>query len=295
MNLSERDGGLPPDSVVQDEDTILEDSERLIGKYHQRGDGAMIQMALAPCSPFSVTRSLMTRTAELAARHDVRLHTHLAETQDENAFCLETMGCRPLDYLEQCGWLNDRVWLAHGIHFNEAEIGRLAAAGASVTHCACSNQVLASGMCPVHGMESAGVKVGLGVDGSASADSSNLMQEVRAAFLLQRLQYGVSAVSHRDALRWATTGSAGCIGRSADLGVIAPGYQADLALFSLDELRFAGHGDPLAALVLCGAHKADRVMIGGGWTVVDGEIPGLDLAELGRSHQATARRMAGQN
>jgi 8-oxoguanine deaminase len=295
MNLSERDGGLPPDSVVQDEDTILEDSERLIGKYHQRGDGAMIQMALAPCSPFSVTRSLMTRTAELAARHDVRLHTHLAETEDENAFCLETMGCRPLDYLEDCGWLNDRVWLAHGIHFNEAEIGRLAAAGASVTHCACSNQVLASGMCPVHGMESAGVKVGLGVDGSASADSSNLMQEVRAAFLLQRLLYGVSTVSHRDALRWATKGSAACIGRSADLGVIAPGYQADLALFRLDELRFAGHGDPLAALVLCGAHKADRVMIGGRWTVVDGGIPGLDIAELGRSHQAMARRMASQN
>jgi 8-oxoguanine deaminase len=295
MNLSERDGGLPPDSVVQDEDTILEDSERLIGKYHQRGDGAMIQMALAPCSPFSVTRSLMTRTAELAARHDVRLHTHLAETEDENAFCLETMGCRPLDYLEECGWLNDRVWLAHGIHFDEAEIGRLAAAGASVTHCACSNQVLASGMCPVHGMESAGVRVGLGVDGSASADSSNLMQEVRAAFLLQRLQYGVSAVSHWDALRWATKGSAACIGRSADLGVIAPGYQADLALFRLDELRFAGHGDPLAALVLCGAHKADRVMIGGRWTVVDGGIPSLDIAELGRSHQAMGRRIADQN
>jgi 8-oxoguanine deaminase len=143
-------------------------------------------------------------------------------------------------------------------------------------------------------MESAGVKVGLGVDGSASADSSNLMQEVRAAFLLQRLQYGVSNVSHRDALRWATTGSAACIGRS-DLGVIAPGYQADLALFRLDELRFAGHGDPLAALVLCGAHKADRVMIGGRWTVVDGEIPGLDIAELSRGHQGITRRMAGQS
>jgi 8-oxoguanine deaminase len=294
MNLSERDGGLPPDSVVQDEDTILEDSERLIGTYHQRGDGAMIQIALAPCSPFSVTRSLMSRTAELASRRDVRLHTHLAETKDENSFCLETMGCRPLDYLEECGWLNDRVWLAHGIHFNADEIGRLAAAGAAVTHCACSNQVLASGMCPVHGMESAGVRVGLGVDGSASADSGNLIQEVRAAFLLQRLRYGVSNVSHRDALRWATTGSAACIGRP-DLGVIAPGYQADLALFRLDELRFAGHGDPLAALVLCGAHKADCVMIGGHWTVVDGEIPGLDIAELIRNHQGMARRMAGQS
>ncbi|WP_158045362.1 8-oxoguanine deaminase [Skermanella pratensis] len=290
MNLSERDGGLPPDGVVQDEDTILEDSRRLIEAHHQRGDGAMIQIALAPCSPFSVTRSLMTRTAELADRHDVRLHTHLAETEDENAFCLETMGRRPLDYLEDCGWLSGRVWLAHGIHFTPAEIDRLAAAGTAVTHCACSNQVLASGMCPVHGMERAGVKVGLGVDGSASADSSNLMQEVRAAFLLQRLQYGVAAVSHRDALRWATAGSAACIGRT-DLGTIAEGLQADLALFKLDELRFAGHGDPLAALVLCGAHRADRVMIAGRWTVEDGRIPGLDAAELARTHQSVTRRM----
>lgn len=290
MNLSERDGGLPPDGVVQDEDTILEDSLRLIEAHHQRGDGAMVQIALAPCSPFSVTRSLMTRTAELAERHDVRLHTHLAETEDENAFCLETLGRRPLDYLEDCGWLSDRVWLAHGIHFTPAEIGRLAAAGTSVTHCACSNQVLASGMCPVHGMERAGVTVGLGVDGSASADSSNLMQEVRAAFLLQRLQYGVTAVSHRDALRWATAGSAACIGRR-DLGTIAEGFQADLALFKLDELRFAGHGDPLAALVLCGAHRADRVMIAGRWTVEDGRITGLDTAELARTHQSIARRM----
>ncbi|UEM06234.1 8-oxoguanine deaminase [Skermanella rosea] len=290
MNLSERDGGLPPDGVVQDEDTILEDSRRLIETHHQRGDGAMVQIALAPCSPFSVTRSLMTRTAELAERHDVRLHTHLAETEDENAFCLETLGRRPLDYLEDCGWLSDRVWLAHGIHFTPAEIDRLAAAGTSVTHCACSNQVLASGMCPVHGMERAGVKVGLGVDGSASADSSNLIQEVRAAFLLQRLQYGVTAVSHRDALRWATVGSAACIGRS-DLGTIAEGLQADLALFKLDELRFAGHGDPLAALVLCGAHRADRVMVAGRWTVEDGRIPDLDTAELARAHQSIARRM----
>jgi len=292
MNLSVRDGGLPPDSVVQDEDTILEDSQRLIEAHHERGAGAMVQIALAPCSPFSVTRSLMGRTAELAARFDVRLHTHLAETQDENAFCVEKFGCRPLDYLEDCGWLNDRVWLAHGIHFDEAEIGRLAAAGISVSHCACSNQALASGMCPVHGMERAGVAVGLGWDGSASADSSNLMQEVRAAFLLQRLQYGVTAVSHRDALRWATAGSAACIGRP-DLGRIAAGFQADLALFKLDELRFAGHGNPLAALVLCGAHRADQVMIAGRWTVEQGSIPGLDIAELARSHQAISRRMTG--
>jgi 8-oxoguanine deaminase len=292
MNLSVRDGGLPPDSVVQDEDAILADSERLVAAHHQPGDGAMVQIALAPCSPFSVTGSLMRRTAELADRLDVRLHTHLAETEDENRFCVEKFGGRPLDYLEECGWLGPRTWLAHGVHFDEVEIGRMARAGTAVTHCPCSNQVLGSGHCPVHGMERAGMSVGLGVDGSASNDGSNLMQEVRAAFLLQRHHYGVTAISHRDALRWATAGSAACLGRS-DLGTIAPGKQADLALFALDELRFAGHGDPLAALVLCGAHRADFVMVGGTWRVEHGAIPGLDLPRLIRSHQALAARMQG--
>lgn len=290
MNLSARDGGLPPASVVQDEDTILADSERLIAAHHQAGDGAMIQIALAPCSPFSVTTSLMHRTAELAARHDVRLHTHLAETEDENRFCEARFGCRPLDYLEDCGWLGRRTWLAHGIHFNRAEIARLARAGTAVTHCPCSNQALGSGSCPVHGMERAGLRVGLGLDGSASNDGSNMIQEVRAAFLLQRLRTGVTAVGHRDALRWATEGSAACLGRP-DLGAIAPGKQADLALFALDELRFAGHGDPLAALVLCGAHRADFVMVGGAWRVEQGAIPGLDLPGLIRRHQALAARI----
>lgn len=292
LDLSEKDGQTPPDGMVQDEDTILADSERLIRTHHEAGEGAMVQIALAPCWPFCVTRSLMERTAELAARHDVRLHTHLGETQDEIRLCQETHGCRPLDYLESCGWLSDRVWLAHGVHFDADEIGRLARAGMAVTHCACSNQALGSGHCPVHAMERAGLAVGLGVDGSASNDSSNLMQEVRAAFLLQRHHYGVSAVGHRDALRWATAGSAACIGRP-DLGAITAGRQADLALFRLDELRFAGHGDPLAALVLCGAHRADRVMVAGRWTVEDGRIPGLDLAELVRRHQANARRLHG--
>ena len=191
MNLSQRDGGLPPDSVVQDEDTILADFERVVARYHEAGDGAMVQIALAPCSPFSVTTSLMRATADLARRLDVRLHTHLAETEDENRFCQEAHNCRPLDYLEDCGWLNDRIWLAHGIHFNAGEIKRLARAGTTVSHCACSNQTLASGTCPVCAMEEAGMRVGLGVDGSASNDASNLMQEVRAAFLLQRGRYGV--------------------------------------------------------------------------------------------------------
>ena len=294
MNLSQRDGGLPPDSVVQDEDTILADSERLVARYHQAGEGAMVQIALAPCSPFSVTTSLMRATADLARRLDVRMHTHLAETEDENRYCLEIYQCRPLDYLEDCGWLNDRVWLAHGVHFNADEIKRLGRAGTTIAHCACSNQTLASGTCQVCAMEEAGVGVGLGVDGSASNDASNLMQEVRAAFLVQRSRYGVGKVSHLDALRWATKGSAACAGRK-DIGEIAVGAMADLALFKLDELRFSGSGDPLAALVLCGAHRADRVMVGGHWTVANGQIPGLDLAGLIGRHSAAARKLQGDS
>jgi len=290
MNRSQRDGGLPPDSVVQDEDTILADSARVVAKHHQRGEEAMVQIALAPCSPFSVTTSLMRKTAELAEKLDVRLHTHLAETEDENRFCEQIHNCRPLDYLEQCGWLNARTWLAHGIFFNAEEMKRLSRAKTTISHCACSNQLLASGCCPVCEMEEAGVAIGLGVDGSASNDASNLMQEVRAAFLLQRARYGVLKVSHKDALRWATRGSAACVGRP-ELGEIAVGKAADLALFKLDELRFSGHGDPVAAMVLCGAHRADRVMAAGKWAVIDGAIPGLDVADLIRRHSAAARAM----
>lgn len=290
MNRSQKDGGLPPDSVVQDEDTILADSARVVAQHHQRGEDAMVQIALAPCSPFSVTTSLMSATADLAAKLDVRMHTHLAETEDENKFCEQMHGCRPLDYLEQCGWLNHRTWLAHGIHFSAAEMQRLAKAKTTISHCACSNQVLASGCCPVCEMEDAGVSIGLGVDGSASNDESNLMQEVRAAFLLQRSRYGVGRVSHKDALRWATKGSAACVGRP-ELGEIAIGKQADLAMYKLDELRFSGYGDPLAALVLCGAHRADRVMVGGRWVVTDGAIPGLDIADLVSRHTAAAHAM----
>ncbi|MDB5654547.1 MAG: 8-oxoguanine deaminase [Tardiphaga sp.] len=290
MNRSVKDGGLPPDSVVQDEDTILADSERVVAKFHERGDDAMVQIALAPCSPFSVTTSLMRSTAALAQRLDVRLHTHLGETQDENRYCEEIYGCRPLDYLEQTGWLNHRTWLAHGIHFDAAEMLRLGKAKTSISHCSCSNQLLASGCCPVCEMEDAGVSIGLGVDGSASNDGSNLMQEVRAAFLLQRARYGVGRVSHKDALRWATKGSAACVGRP-ELGEIAVGKMADLALFRLDELRFSGHGDALAALVLCGAYRADRVMVGGQWRVIDGAIPGMDLGDLIRRHSAAAKAL----
>ncbi|MDH3658831.1 MAG: amidohydrolase family protein, partial [Alphaproteobacteria bacterium] len=275
----------------QREDTILADCERLIGKHHQTGEGAMVQIALAPCSPFSVTDGLMRASAELAARFDVRLHTHLAETEDEEAWCRDRFGCRPLDYLEQVGWLTDRVWLAHGIWFDDDEIKRLGRAKTAISHCPTSNMILASGCCQVPALEAAGAPVGIGVDGSASNDSSNLIEELRHAFLLQRLHHGAERISHHDALRWATKGSAACIGRS-DIGQIAPGMQADLALFRLDELRFSGAGDPLAALILCGANRADRVMVQGRWRVEDGRIPGLDTDRLRAEHGAAARALA---
>ncbi len=291
MNLSVKDGGLPPDSVVQDEDTILSDCERVIAKYHQRGEGAQIQVALAPCSPFSVTQSLMCACGELAAKHDCRLHTHLAETHDEDEFCRARFGSSPVDYLEEVGWLNDRTWLAHGIHFSDGEIGRLAKNGVSVCHCPTSNMVLASGHCRTLELEKAGVAVGLGVDGSASNDNSNLMEGVRHALLMNRLKYGQN-VTHLDVLRWATRGSARCLGRS-DIGEIAVGKQADLALYTLDELRFSGAGDSIAALVLCGAHRADRVMIGGEWRVIDGVPVGVDVERLRFEHGEAAGAFLG--
>ena len=292
MSLSQEDGGLPPKEVVQTEDTILADSQRLIGRYHQKGDGAMVQIALAPCSPFSVSEEVMRSSAELARAHGVRLHTHLAETEDETEFCLKTLGHRPVDYLEKVGWMGHDVWLAHGIHFTPEEIVRLGRAGVGTCHCPSSNMVLASGICATLDQEAAGAPIGLGVDGSASNDCSNLIQEVRQALLLQRLRYGSERVSHLDALRWATSGSARCLGRS-DIGEIAPGKQADLALFRLDEPRFSGAGDPLAALLLCGAHRADYVMIQGRWVVEQGEIPGLDLEDLMAQHRALATDLAG--
>lgn len=287
MSLGEDQGGLPPRNTVQTEEKILRDCERVAERWHDPSPGSRLQIAFAPCSPFSVSESLMTDTAELARQYGVRLHTHLAETHDETAFCERQSGLRPLDYLEHTGWLGDDVWLAHGIHFNDEEVQRLGSAGVGITHCPGSNMVLASGICRTLELEEAGARLGLGVDGSASNDCSNLMQEVRQALLLQRLRYGAERVTHLDALRWATAGSADCLGR-ADIGRIAVGCCADLALYNLDEPRFSGAGDPLAALVLCGAHRADRVMVDGRWVVESGEITGLDMAALMEEHRACA-------
>lgn len=292
MSLGEADGGLPPQQVVQREETILADCERLITRFHDADEGAMTQVALAPCSPFSVTTELMTETATLAATHNVRLHTHLAETLDEEAFCRQRFGMRTVDYLESVNWLQDRTWLAHGIHFNAEEIARLGRAGVGITHCPSSNMMLASGICQVQALETAGCPVGIGVDGSASNDCSNMIQEVRQAMYLQRLRYGAAGVGHQDALRWATQGSARVLGRN-DIGILAPGKQADIALFRLDELRFSGSHDPLAALLLCGAHQADAVMVAGRWRVQHGQLLNADLEALKRQHREAARQLAG--
>ncbi len=290
MSLGEEQGGLPPQSVVQDEETIVADCERLIGRYHDPSDGAMINIALAPCSPFSVSRELMRVTAGLAERHGVRLHTHLAETADETAYCERLFGQRPLDYLADVGWLSGHTWLAHGIHFTDAEIRRLAAAGVGIAHCPSSNMLLASGICPTLDLEAAGSPVGLAVDGSASNDHSSLIEEVRQALLLGRLRYGAERVTHQRVLHLATAGSAACLGRR-DIGGLEVGQQADLALFRLDELRFSGAENPLAALVVVGAARADRVMVAGQWRVTDGEPVGVDLGRLRAEHAAAARRL----
>jgi 8-oxoguanine deaminase len=288
MNLSEKDGGLPPDTVVQDEDTILADCERVLSRYHDASAGSMLQVALAPCAPFTVTKRLMVDSVGLAERFKCRLHTHLGETRDENEYCLEHFSCRPVDYLEECGWLTDRVWLAHGIHFNDSEVHRLGRHRVGVCHCPTSNMVLASGQCRTKELEAAGSPVGLGVDGSASNDNSNLMEGVRHALMINRLTYDAASVTHFDVFRWASEGSARCLGRD-DLGKIAVGKQADLAFYTLDELRFSGAGDPLAALVLCGAHAADRVMVKGAWKVEEGRPVGIDVAELRREHGEAAK------
>jgi len=229
----------------------------------------------------------MKDSAELARKHKVRLHTHLGETNDENDFCLSQFGKRPVDYLEEVNWLSSDVWLAHGIHFTEEEINRLGKHQVGISHCPSSNMLLASGICHGLELEQAGAIVGLGVDGSASNDGSNMIQELRQALFIQRLRYPASQVTHQKIFSWATQGGANIMGRN-DIGELAVGKQADIALFKLDEMRFSGSGDPLAALILCGAHKADQVMVAGDWRVKDGKIVGLDTEKLQQQHHQKA-------
>jgi 8-oxoguanine deaminase len=290
MDRSQKDGGLPPDSVVQDEDTILADSARVVAQHHQRGEDAMVQIALAPCSPFSVTTSLMRSTAALADKLDVRLHTHLAETEDENKFCEQMYGCRPLDYLEQCGWLNARTWLAHGIFFNSDEMKRLGKARTAISHCACSNQILASGCCPVCEMEEAGVSIGLGVDGSASNERGDLFFELKQAMLLARGRGGGTAMTAREALRLATRGGAAVLRRD-DIGSREPGKRADLAVWATDGLALGGAEDLVAGLVLSGPHRVKTLYVGGEKVVDGGALVRASEEEIASEHRKEAARL----
>ncbi len=291
MSLSREEGGLPPPDVVQDIDTILADSERLIACYHDPSPGSMLRIALAPCSPFSVTPELMRQTARLAREYGLLLHTHLAETRDEEAFCVEKFGMRPVDYLEAQGWLADDVWLAHLVHLAPEDIERLAGAGVGMAHCPSSNMLLGSGIAPVPAMRAAGMAIGLGVDGSASNDTSNMIREARQAFLLARVGHGAAALSARDALALGTFGGARVLRREEELGSLEEGKLADLALFELGELAFAGAGDPVAALVHCAAQYADCVMVDGRVRVRGGEPVGVELDPLLARHRAIARRL----
>ncbi|GAK57545.1 hydroxydechloroatrazine ethylaminohydrolase [Candidatus Vecturithrix granuli] len=290
MNLSEKDGGLPPDLVVQTEDEILKDSERLIAKYHDPSPGAMTQIALAPCSPFSVTTELMKNTAALALEKGVRLHTHLAETIDEENFCLKKFGSRPVDYLEQVGWLNNSAWLAHGIHFSSEEIMRLGTAGVGVAHCPGSNMRLGSGIAKVTELQAAGSPIGLAVDGSASNDASNMLAEVRQALLLARLARGADSMTVLDAFHIATVGSAACLGRS-DLGTLEHGKAADVAIFALDDIGYSGAGDPVGALLLCQPTRVDTLIINGKIVVEQGRLKTLNLEPILEAHRKKAKTM----
>jgi cytosine/adenosine deaminase-related metal-dependent hydrolase len=292
MDLGRSDGGLPPDEVVEDRDAILAASEAAISRFHDAAPGAMVRIALAPCSPFSVTGGLMTDAAELARRRGVRLHTHLAETLDEERFCQERFGVRPVDYLDELGWLGDDVWLAHCIHLNDAEIGRFGATGTGVAHCPNSNARLGAGIAPVANLIGAGVPVGLGVDGGASNEDGGLASEMRAALQFARLTGGPQALTARQALARATIDGARCLGRDDELGSLEVGKLADVALWRLDGLDGAGIGDPVAALVF-GATQSVEVLLVGGRPVVDaGELRTVDEEQVAGEIARESRRLA---
>ncbi len=294
MSLGASAGGLPPDFLTEDEDAILADCERLIKRYHDPAPRAMLRIALAPTSPFSVTRELLVRSAELARRHGVTLHTHVAETRDEEVYCLERVGRRPLEYMADVGWLGPDVWLAHAVWLNEAEVEQLAATGTGVAHCPSSNMRLGSGIAPIAAMLSHGVHVGLGVDGSASNDSSHMLAEVRQAMLLQRVAKGAAALSARQALEMGTRLGAQALGR-ADIGALEPGRAADLIGLRLDRLAYAGAlSDPVAAAVFCQPQNVDLAVINGRVRVREGEVLGLDLPALVARHNAISARLLGE-
>ena len=302
MSLGESQGGLPPDRVVEKEDFILKDSQRLIETYHDPNPGAMTQIVLAPCSPFSVTADLMRQSAALAREYGVHLHTHLAETKDEEVFCLEKFGYRPVAYMDLLNWVGSDVWFAHSVHVEPQEIELYARTGCGIAHCPTSNMRLASGIAPILEMLTVGVKVGLGVDGSASNDGSHLLEEIRQAMLVARVRAGLMGASRsseeapalmtaRQALEIATRGGAAVLGRK-DIGSLEPGKCADFIAINMNRLEYAGAWhDPVAALVFCAPVRADYVVVGGKPVVKDGCLVNLDLSRLLEQHNRAAQRL----
>ena len=290
MSLSQKDGGLPPDSVVQDDDEILADCERLVGLHHDPAPGAMVRVGLAPCSHFSVTPELMARTAELAERLDVRLHTHLAENADDSALCESLHGCRPVEFLERVGWGSDRSWVAHCVVPDAAEIDLLARWGTGVSHCPSCSQLIGLGVAPIREMRDAAVPVGIGCDGSASTDCASLWLETRGALLLARLRGGPEAMNAREALEMATLGGAACLGRD-DIGALETGRAGDLVVWPLEGVAFAGAlSDPVEALLRCGPVAPRHTVVAGKLLVEDGRLTATGVDEMLIRH----RRIAGE-
>jgi cytosine/adenosine deaminase-related metal-dependent hydrolase len=289
MDLGASDGGLPPDELVEDVDAVLADTERLVSELHEPESGSQVQIAVAPCSPFSVTRRLMSESAELARRLGLPLHTHLAETREEEAYCLELFGCTPVEYLADLGWLAGDVWCAHCVHLSDEDVAAFARSGTGVAHCPTSNLRLGAGVAPVASMRTAGVRVGLGVDGSASNERSDLLCEVKQALLVARGRGGPEALTVRDALRVGTRGGAAVLGRD-DIGSLEAGRCADLAIWRTDGLELGGAEDLVAGVVLSAPHRVDRLVVGGEEIVSDGVLVRADEDEIARDHRTQARR-----
>jgi cytosine/adenosine deaminase-related metal-dependent hydrolase len=287
MDLGESQGGLPPDALVEHLDAILADTERLADLQ----DGDLVQIAVAPCSPFSVTGRLMEESAALARARGLVLHTHLAETVEEETYCRELYGCTPVEYLDSLGWLDGDVWCAHCVYLSEADVARFAETGTGVAHCPTSNLRLGAGVAPVRDLLDAGVRVGLGVDGSASNERSDLFLEVKQALLVARGRGGPRALTAREALRLGTRGGAAVLERS-DLGSLEPGKRADFAVWRADGLELGGAEDPVAGLVLSGPHRVDRLVVGGKDVVRGGALVNADEQEIAREHRKQARRFA---
>ena len=292
MSIGESAGGLPPDTLVEREPAILEDMIRVVDRFHDPRPGAMVRVGLAPCSPFSVSRELMRDAAVLARDKGVMLHTHLAENDEDIAYSMAQFGCRPGQYAEELGWTGADVWHAHCVKLDGSEIELFSRSWTGVSHCPCSNCRLGSGISPVRAMRDAGVKVGLGVDGSASNDAGNLVAEARMAMLLQRVARGADAMSAREALEIATLGGAQVLGRE-DLGSVEPGKRADLAIWDLSGVEAAGSWDPVAALLLCGPTRVRHLVVEGRQVVRDGQMVTLDLASVLDRQRWLAERLAG--